>query len=110
MAKIGKYDYPDIPLNESIEDAKKIYDRFKEEEVDSKLISETIGYRGGTFYYRLSALRKFGLITPRGKVGITDLGKRITYPANREIEIDAVEEAIKNVESKIKAKEGGENI
>jgi len=98
LPKLGKYDYPNAALCESIEDAKKIYDRFKEEEVNSKLVSETIGYKGGTFYHRLAALRKYGLVTQRGKVGITDLGKRITYPANKEIEMDAIEEAVTNVE------------
>jgi hypothetical protein len=96
--KIGNYAYPDVPLSESVEDAKKIYDRFKDEEVDSKLISETIGYRGGTFLQRLSALRKYGLVSPRGKIRITDLGKKITYPANWEMELNAIEEAVKNVE------------
>ena len=98
VMKLGNYAYPDVSLDESVEDAKKIYDRFKDEEVDKKLISETIGYRGGTFFHRLSSLRKYGLVGPRGKVQITDLGKRITYPANRDVELSAIEEAVKNVE------------
>jgi len=98
MGKIGKYDYPDVSLVEAIKDARKIYDRFKEESVDAKLISETIGYKGGTFSQRLSALRKFGLVTSRGKVGMTDLGKIITYPANKDEEIEAIKQAIGNVE------------
>lgn len=96
--KLGNYAYPDISLSESINDAKKIYDRFKDEEVDSQLISETIGYRGGTFLQRLSALRKYGLVNPRGKIRVTDLGKKITYPANQDVELSAIEEAVKNVE------------
>ena len=98
IMKLGNYAYPDVSLSESIEDAKKIYDRFKDEEVDSQLISETIGYRGGSFIQRLSALRKYGLVSPRGKVRVTDLGKKITYPANRDVELSAIEEAVKNVE------------
>lgn len=98
VMKIGNYVYPDVSLSESAKDAKKIYDRFKDEEVASQLISETIGYRGGTFFQRLSALRKYGLVSPRGRVQITDLGKRITYPASREVELKAIENAVKNVE------------
>lgn len=98
MGKIGKYDYPDVSLIEAIKDARKIYDRFKEEAVDVKLISETIGYKGGTFLQRLSTLRKFGLVTSRGKVGMTDLGKTITYPANKDEELEAIKQAIGNVE------------
>lgn len=96
--KIGNLAYPDVSLSESIEDAKKIYDSFKDGEIDSKLVSETIGYRGGTFLQRLSALRKYRLVTPRGKVQITDLGKMLTYPVNRESELEATEEAIMGVE------------
>jgi hypothetical protein len=98
MGKIGKYDYPDIPLTESIKDTKKIYDRFKDEAVNADLISETIGYRGGTFLTRLASLRKYGLVTSKGKVGITELGKKITYPANKDEELEAIKEAIGNVE------------
>jgi hypothetical protein len=98
MGKIGKYDYPDVSLSESIKDAKKIYDRFKDEAVDATLISETIGYKGGTFFQRLSSLRKYGLVTSKGKVGITELGKKITYPANKDEELEAIKEAIGNVE------------
>lgn len=96
--KIGNFTCPDVSLNESITDAKKIYDRFRDEEVDSKLVSEAIGYKGGTFFKRLSALRKYGLVTPRGRVAITDLGKRVTYPLNREDELAAIEEAVDKVE------------
>lgn len=96
--KLGNYACPDVSLKESIENAKKIYDRFKDEEIDSQLASETIGYRGGAFLARLAALRKYGLVSPRGRVAITDLGKRITYPVNRDVELSAIEEAIKNVE------------
>ena len=98
MGKLGKFTYPDVSLTEAVKDAKKIYDRFKDEAVDPSLISETIGYKGGSFLRRLSALRKYGLITSRGKVKITDLGKRITYPTNKDDELRAIEEAIKNVE------------
>jgi len=96
--KLGNYAYPDVSLSDSVKDAKKIYDRFKDEEVASQLISEAIGYRGGAFFQRLSALRKYGLVSPRGKVQVTDLGKRITYPASRDVELSAIEEAVKNVE------------
>jgi len=96
--KLGNYASPDVSLSESVKDAKKIYDRFKDEEVASQLISEAIGYRGGAFFQRLSALRKYGLVSPRGKVQVTDLGKRITYPASRDVELSAIEEAVKNVE------------
>jgi hypothetical protein len=96
--KIGNLACPDVSLSESIEDAKKIYDSFKDGEIDSKLVSETIGYRGGTFLQRLSALRKYRLVTPRGKVRITDLGKMLTYPVNRESELEATGDAIMGVE------------
>ena len=96
--KLGNYASPDVSLSESVKDAKKIYDRFKDEEVASQLISETIGYRGGSFIQRLSALRKYGIVNPRGKIQITDLGKKITYPASRDVELDAIEKAVKNVE------------
>ncbi|MEM2518640.1 MAG: hypothetical protein QXO49_06780 [Candidatus Bathyarchaeia archaeon] len=98
MGKIGRYDYPDVPLTESIKDARKIYDRFKDEMVNADLISETIGYRGGTFLTRLASLRKYGLVTSKGKVGITELGKKITYPANKDEELEAIKEAVANVE------------
>jgi len=96
--KLGNYAFPDVSLSESVNDAKRIYDRFKDEEVDPKLISETIAYRGGAFISRLAALRKYGLVSPRGRIRITDLGKKITYPPSRDEELSAVEEAAKNVE------------
>ncbi len=96
--KIGDYNIPQNRLRDLIEDTKKFYDKFPNEEVKSELIAHTISYSptGGAFKQRLADLRLYGLIEGRGKIKVSELGKMITYGDEKE-KTDASEKIIRNI-------------
>lgn len=81
-----------------IEDTKKIYDKFPNEEVESEFIAHAISYKptGGAFKQRLADLRLYGLIEGRGKIKVSELGKMATYGHETE-KTDAFEKIIRKV-------------
>lgn len=101
MGKLGRLSYPEIALDKSIEDARRIYKKFGPDEIaDMNVIAGAIGLskaKSGTFFYRMAALRAYGLIEGRGRIKVSELGKRISYPTNEYEELKAREEAVKNV-------------
>lgn len=100
MGKLGKLSYPEIVLDKSIEDVRRIYKKFGSDEIaDMNAVAGAIGLskaKSGTFFYRRAALRAYGLIEGRGRIRVTELGKRISYPLNKDEELKAREKAVKN--------------
>jgi hypothetical protein len=91
--KIGNYSIPNNPfrLPRLIQDAKKIYDKYKGETIiDANRNDELailLGYKSsnnGSFRAELSALRVYGLVEGKGDIKISDLGKKVTYGTGEE--------------------------
>ena len=83
------------------DDIKKLYGKFGQSEVDQETVAQLLGHKSGrssTYrVYKLGSLRSYGLIEGRGKIRVTDLGKRLTYPENDEEYVKAIVEAVRNI-------------
>ena len=92
---------PQFHLASSIEAAQKIYDKFGLDETNGDLVAKLLNYSGrtsGTFYMRMRDAQPYGLINNnRGRITVTELGKRVTYPTSQADEGKALLEAFLNV-------------
>ena len=99
--KVGKYSYPDWKLHTKlIETLQKMYGKFALKRIDDKnVLAKFLGHTGvtGGFLSKMAALRAYGLITGRGYVQVTELGKRIVHPEQPNDPYDAVKEAITHI-------------
>ena len=81
MATLGKYQFPEIGLSESIELGKKIVREFAGEVSRQGLArSLDMSQRGGAFSARLNALRLWGVGTGRSRVRVTQDGLSAVAP------------------------------
>ncbi len=83
MAKIGNYEYPEIPVEEALESSKKIEQQFQGNPAGMSAVANALGYaneRSGTFLAKLANLRRYGLIEGRGQLKVTEIGKKILFP------------------------------
>jgi hypothetical protein len=99
--KVGKYTYPDWRLQPTlIETIKKIYGKFALKRIDDKdVLAKFLGHTGvtGAFLSKMAALRAYGLVSGRGYIQVTELGKRIVDPEQPNDPYEAVKEAITNI-------------
>ncbi len=81
MAKLGKYEYPEIELNASVDVARKMSSDFAGE-VSRSWLARSLGMaeRGGAFASRLTALRLWGITTGRSRIRLTRDGLRAASP------------------------------
>ncbi len=88
--------YPDL-----FDDVKKLYGKFGQSEVDQEAVAQLWGHKSAKSsqfsFVKLGSLRDYGLIEGRGKVKVSDLGRRLTFPKNDVEGNDAIVETIKNV-------------
>lgn len=88
--------YPEL-----FDDIKKLYGKFGQDEVDQEAVAQLWGHKSAKSsqfnFVKLGALRSYGLIEGRGKIKVSDLGRRLTYAKNEKEGNDAIAEAIKNV-------------
>ncbi len=96
--KIGTHSIPKYRLPGLIEDTKKIYEQFNGKESELEFVAHTIGHlpKSGSFMQKLADLRSYGLIEGRGKIKVSELGKKVTYGTEPE-KVEALEEIIKNI-------------
>jgi hypothetical protein len=80
--KIGDLIVPLNRLGVCLEDARKIYQQFGNDETENEHIANAIGlsFSGGAFNQRTADLKTYGLINRRsGKISISELGVHATY-------------------------------
>lgn len=96
--KIGTYTIPNNRLKDLIEDAKKVYEKFPNEEIESEFIAHSINNSptSGSFKQKLADLRTYGLLEGRGKIRISELGKKVTY-GHEDEKREAFEKIIRNI-------------
>lgn len=98
--KIGKFRIPTFRLYPNlIVDAKKIYEKFAGEEIEVEYVAQLLGHtshRSGTFLQKAADSRSYGLIEGKGKIKVSELGKKITYGHEAE-KMEALEKAIRNI-------------
>jgi hypothetical protein len=100
--KVGtKYEYPDWRLSPTLVDnLKKMYGKFGLNKIEDKnMLAIFLGHTGpsGGFLSKMGALRTYGLITGRGYIQVSDLGKRIAHPEKLGDPYEAVKEAITQI-------------
>lgn len=101
MGKIGNLDYPDFKIHDAMEITKVIEDRFNGRVENQATLAQVLGHKtekSGGFISKITALRRYGLVTGRGEIETTQLAKSIVYPKNQEEQTKAVVQAIENVE------------
>lgn len=99
--KIGKYSIPKFRLHPTLlNEVKKTYDKFEGGDVSPSLIADLLGQKitSGGFLQKLADMKAYGLISGRGKLKVSDLGKKIAYPVNEEEKMMALEVAIRSIE------------
>lgn len=81
MAKLGSFEYPEIPLSESIDLGQRIAREFAGE-VSRHGLARALGMseRGGAFAARLGALRMWGIATGRSRIRVSRDGLRASSP------------------------------
>lgn len=100
--KVGaKYEYPDWRLHPTlIENLQKMYGRFGQNKIeDRNMLAVFLGHTQvtGAYLSKMAALRAYGVITGRGYIQVSDLGKRIVHPEKAGDPFEAVKDAIINI-------------
>jgi len=100
--KIGNLLVPETRLEELLSTVmKKIYSAAKTDQIQSKDLSELLGYKYGTeptLFKRINSMLAYGILEGRGVYNITKLGEGLLYPENPELEKKLKTEAVMNVE------------
>jgi hypothetical protein len=88
--------YPEL-----YDDIKKLYGKFGQSEVDQETVAQLWGHKSAKSsqfsFTKLGCLRAYGLIEGRGKIRVSDIGKRLTYPKNDEELMGAIVDAVTRV-------------
>jgi len=86
--EVGSYSIPEMRLFPSpIEAVKTMYNKFETKEVDYTTLASVLGHkssRSGSFTAKTTVLRAYNLIDGRGKVHVTETGRKIADPASSE--------------------------
>src|SRR5574341_1923354 len=96
--KIGTHSIPKYRLPGLIEDVKKIYEKFNGEESEPEYVAHVIGHqpKSGSFTQKLADMRSYGLIEGRGKIRVSELGKKVTYGTEPEKK-EALDKLLRNI-------------
>lgn len=100
--KVGRYEIPNMRLFPTLVEATRvIYDKFTSDEVtDLGTLAGLLGHKSaksGAFLTKVAALRDYGLIEGRGSVRVSEIGKKLTYPASEAERSEALKRAIEQV-------------
>ena len=101
MGTIGTFEYPDYTLTDSIQVAQIIDDQFKGKVENQATLSATLGHKNvksGGYIGKITALRRYGLVSGRGELTTTQLAKQILHPISEEEKTEAMAVAMENVE------------
>lgn len=85
MGSIKNFSYPDVKIDEAIRCVRKFKEELKGEATTLDALAGVWGHKSGksgSFLVKLSDLRKYGLITPKGRLRLTERGDRIATPLN----------------------------
>lgn len=113
MAKLGQREFPELPLDESVELARRIHeDLGGEVRRDGLAIVLGMSPTGGAFGARVSALRMWGLASGRSLISLTDLGVQIANCDDVYQEIDLMRNLATSVPlfNEIHQKIGGSSV
>ena len=95
------FSIPDTRLPSLITDLKTMYNKFVQNEVDYATLASVWGHknaRSGTFLAKKSTMIAYGLIEGRGKVHVTETGRKIAQiPQNKKELNEGLIEAISRV-------------
>ncbi|MCZ7400121.1 MAG: hypothetical protein O8C62_10700 [Candidatus Methanoperedens sp.] len=96
--RIGTHIIPKYRLQSLIDDTKKIYEQFNGRESEPEYIAHTLGHqpKSGSFVQKLADMRSYGLIDRRGKISVSELGKKITYGTESE-KTEALDKILRNI-------------
>lgn len=85
MGKLGRYEYPEITLEEAVDIGRLIANDWAGEITRSSLAKAMkMSERGGAFAGRLGGARLWGVCTGRGMIRLTDNGLRAAKPRSPE--------------------------
>lgn len=97
MGKIGNYEYPDHDIEEAADIVETIdeYDITKHD-----LLAEKLGHssaEGGAFRNKVTSLKRYGLLTGRGEIALTDRGEKVATPYDDQEERTALGSAVESI-------------
>jgi hypothetical protein len=101
MGTIGNFEYPDYTITDSIQVAQIIEDQFKGKVENQAALAAALGHKtvkSGGFIGKITALRRYGLVSGRGELTTTQLAKQILHPISDEEKAEAIAQAMENVE------------
>lgn len=101
MGKIGNFEYPECKITDSIQVARAIEERFKGKVENQEALSAALGHsnvKSGGYIGKITALRRYGLISGRGELILTQLSKQILHPTSEEEKTESIAQAMENVE------------
>ncbi|MCS4537255.1 MAG: hypothetical protein HYY67_00140 [Thaumarchaeota archaeon] len=83
--EIGTYSIPEpYRLPSLVNDIRTIYNKFESKEVDLDTLAPILGHKSaksGAFTSKLASMRAYNLIDGRGKVRVTETGRKIALPS-----------------------------
>ena len=80
--KIGNYSIPDKRIPALLDDLKTMYNKFEQRDIDPVTLAPMLGHKGsksGGFLQKIADMRAYNLIEGRGKVRVTETGRRSLY-------------------------------
>jgi hypothetical protein len=99
MGRIGRYYYPDLPMNEAYKITKLIYE-FPGHSMSVKMMAEKlrISARGGWTGMIIASLKNYGLTEGRGTLRTTSLAEKLVNPKNSQESVEAKKEAFNKID------------
>lgn len=99
MGSIASFDYPEHDIDTAVEIIETIHNKGISKQ---EILAEELGHsssESGAFRNKLTSLRRYGLISGRGDITLSDLATRIVSPRPNSSEREtAIGEAVRNVE------------
>lgn len=99
--KIGTMNIPHHRLGDLLEIPGMFYGKFGFDPIEGEIASKMMGYSGsnnGAYIRKVADLRAYGLLNPRGKIQVSELGRKVAFPEDDEERQAGLFLAFKNVE------------
>ncbi|MBU1196917.1 hypothetical protein KJ765_00235 [Candidatus Micrarchaeota archaeon] len=100
MLKLGKYELPNLSLEEAVDAAKTLEKGLIGKEGPKASFAKALGHSAtsGAFYVKIADLRRYGLVTGRANgYQTTDLSRKLAYEADPLKYQEAVRELLFNI-------------
>lgn len=99
MGSIGEYKYPEHKIDKCVDIVERIHNKGISKQ---EILAEELGHESaesGAFSNKLTSLRRYGLITGRGDIVLSELAKKIAAPRPNSNEREvAIGNAVTNVD------------